>query len=262
MGRDSSEYSPLVHDDGEHVPRHPRRTWAKNRVLLYTVIAIQAILNLVLFGIGLRFYHQRGPSNPLFPQSLYSPVQDILKYEVRTFHGGFRPGDKSTYQGPPSKEIDDAWEDLYRYTAISRIPKSDAARLPNKTYPLLGDEGHYVVGLDVFHQLHCLDMIRRSLYPDHYKTVFHGDPDGFLGFSHTDHCIDSIRQSLMCMSDVSAIVWQWNEEKQAVKIKADVAHTCRRFDILHDWAREHYLESQVNMSVKLEDDIEVPVIYA
>lgn len=89
-----------------------------------------------------------------------------MKYEVRTFHGGFRPEDKSIYQGEPSKEVDEAWEDLYRCgsglpvhclhahtlalccadTAISRIPKSDAARLVNKTYPLLGDEDHYVVG--------------------------------------------------------------------------------------------------------------------
>lgn len=184
MGRQSSEYRPLVHDDDEPVPRNLRKPWVKNRALLYTIIIIQAALNLTLLGIGLHFYGQRGPKNPLFPQSLYctpshvhaidspltslcaAPAQDLLKYEVRTFHGGFRPEDKSIYQGEPSKEVDEAWEDLYRCgsgfpahylythtlalccadTAISRIPKSDAARLVNKTYPLLGDEDHYVVG--------------------------------------------------------------------------------------------------------------------
>lgn len=66
----------------------------------------------------------------------------------------------------------------------------------------------------------------------------------------------------MCMSDVSTIVWQWNEPTETVKIKADIAHTCRRFDILHEWAKEHYLNHNVNMTVRLEDDIVVPVIYA
>jgi hypothetical protein len=29
-------------------------------------------------------------------------------------------------------------------------------QLPNRTAPIPGDEDHYIVGLDVFHQLHCL----------------------------------------------------------------------------------------------------------
>lgn len=57
-------------------------------------------------------------------------------------------------------------------------------------------------------------------------------------------------------------MWQWNEPTETVKIKADIAHTCRRFDILHEWAKEHYLNHNVNMTVRLEDDIVVPVIYA
>lgn len=40
--------------------------------------------------------------------------------------------------------------------AISRVPKSEAARLPNKTYPVENEKDEYFVGLDVFHQLHCL----------------------------------------------------------------------------------------------------------
>ena len=39
---------------------------------------------------------------------------------------------------------------------ISEIPRSIAAKLTNKTYPLVGSGGNYIVELDVFHQLHCL----------------------------------------------------------------------------------------------------------
>jgi hypothetical protein len=39
---------------------------------------------------------------------------------------------------------------------IMKIDKHSAMQLPNKTQPVPGDEEHYIVGLDVFHQLHCL----------------------------------------------------------------------------------------------------------
>jgi hypothetical protein len=39
---------------------------------------------------------------------------------------------------------------------IVKIPRSEAARLPNKTYPIQNEPGYYLAGLDVFHQLHCL----------------------------------------------------------------------------------------------------------
>jgi hypothetical protein len=39
---------------------------------------------------------------------------------------------------------------------MTKIPKSIASNLVNKTYRIPGDEEHYVIQLDVFHQLHCL----------------------------------------------------------------------------------------------------------
>lgn len=81
--------------------------------------------------------------------------------------------DGDVFQSDPSPEVDKAWEDLYisaspaQYYAwlnqllsldsTSRIPKSIAERLPNKTSEIYGDpDGYYIVGLEVFHQLHCL----------------------------------------------------------------------------------------------------------
>jgi hypothetical protein len=37
-----------------------------------------------------------------------------------------------------------------------KIPRSEAALLPNKTYPIKHEPGYYLAALDVFHQLHCL----------------------------------------------------------------------------------------------------------
>lgn len=38
---------------------------------------------------------------------------------------------------------------------ISKITLEEARPLKNRTVPI-DDEGHYIVTLDVFHQLHCL----------------------------------------------------------------------------------------------------------
>lgn len=44
-----------------------------------------------------------------------------------------------------------------------------AAQLPNCTTRIPGDDNGYIVGLDVFHQLHCLNHLRKTLYPDRYR---------------------------------------------------------------------------------------------
>ena len=45
---------------------------------------------------------------------------------------------------------------LHLQVGISRIPRSQAARLPNRTEDIPGDEGNFIIELDVFHEIHCL----------------------------------------------------------------------------------------------------------
>jgi hypothetical protein len=42
-----------------------------------------------------------------------------------------------------------------------KIPRSEAVKMPNKTWPLLPYPGYYTSALDVFHQLHCLVRTNR-----------------------------------------------------------------------------------------------------
>ncbi len=51
---------------------------------------------------------------------------------------------------------------------IIKVPEDSAKELVNWTSPIPGDESNYITILDVFHQLHCLNMIRRSVYPERY----------------------------------------------------------------------------------------------
>jgi len=90
------------------------------------------------------------------------------------------------------------------------------------------------------------------MYPEYYEAT----PEG-IHTPHMAHCISSLRQSLMCSADVTPIVWQWSERSKKVFERSDVVHTCRRFDKIQDWAQEHFLDHQQDMSVYPEDDLEI-----
>ncbi|RFU25150.1 hypothetical protein B7463_g11184, partial [Scytalidium lignicola] len=168
------------------------------------------------------------------------PVQHLLEYELRYFGTGHK-GDPSPYFGEASPELDKAWEDLYP-SLYQLIPKQQAAKLANKTLIFPHDpQRRYVIELDVFHQLHCLNMIRQSTHPEYYKGAVPGVIDGnkedlLFGPHHVAHCIESIRQALMCHVDVTPATWIWNEDAKVMQNVYATPHTCRNFDKIRDWA--------------------------
>lgn len=152
-------------------------------LLVLVVSFISVALNLATLYVWL---YSAGPFDP-YPQTLYcssirlsvpciihsrspAPAQDALEYKTIKFHSGFGP-DLPIYDQHPSDEVDKAWEGLYECAsaiatidfgpirsavAYSKIPRSQAVRLVNKTYPILGEPTTYMLALDVFHELHCL----------------------------------------------------------------------------------------------------------
>lgn len=39
---------------------------------------------------------------------------------------------------------------------VIKVPKADAERLPNQTLAIPGEDDGYIVGIEVYHQLHCM----------------------------------------------------------------------------------------------------------
>jgi len=181
---------------------------------------------------------------------LYSPAQVALEQEVKSFTAG--RAHKTIYQGL-SDDVDRAWGQLYNHT-IMKIPRSEAILLPNKTYPIKDEPGYYIAELDVFHQLHCLNNVRRALHREHYIN------DTDLDEEHVSHCVDTIRQSLMCSADISVNVWQWSKELSAVVGHSTQAHSCRNFNKLLDWARERRLHKWIDTRLFVEDNLPTPPV--
>ncbi|KAE9409710.1 hypothetical protein BT96DRAFT_806726, partial [Gymnopus androsaceus JB14] len=170
-----------------------------------------------------------------------APAQSALRYQVRRFNASF--GTHLTeYEGKPSEALDKKWHDLYRY-GISRIPASEAEKLVDKTVPIPGDEEHYIVSLDVFHQLHCLNLIRKQLYPDYYTP---------LPTVHLEHCVDIIRQAISCNIDLTPVPWMWSESEQATLPVMDGSHQCVNFENIQKWAYDHRMITEFDNTVNLE----------
>lgn len=61
--------------------------------------------------------------------------------------------------------------------------------------------------IDVFHQLHCLNALRKALVMnyDYYWGAKWGFEPPLMFTTHLEHCMDILRQNIMCHSDVDAI---------------------------------------------------------
>lgn len=97
-------------------------------------------------------------------------------------------------------------------------------------------------------------MVRKRLHPEYYDPE-DSDLKNFFDTHHIDHCIDSIRASLMCSADISPMVWQWWEPAGKFEPRNDIVHTCRKWDNIHEWARQHKILGPVDYTAKTEDDI-------
>ncbi|KAI1739177.1 hypothetical protein F4680DRAFT_423079 [Xylaria scruposa] len=85
----------------------------------------------------------------------------------------------------------------------------------------------YVVAM--YHQLHCLAVIRTSLYQ------FHNGKEQTDPWTHIPHCLDALRQALQCLADPTLG-------------GHGALHECRDFEALKSWTDENaYIEYMDNM---------------
>ncbi|EIM79520.1 uncharacterized protein STEHIDRAFT_163559 [Stereum hirsutum FP-91666 SS1] len=231
-----------------------RRLTFMRTMTLYFSLLINALFLCVIF-----YLHGQVSDHGLH---IYSPAQTVLRPVRRKFSHLL---DTNIYMESPSDEVDQAWRDLYNF-GISRIPRAQASLMFNKSVPIPGDEENYIISLDVWHQIHCLNMIRQALYPDRYgamnSTLFLVDlrapqemnfeePLAKVPFDHVAHCINSIRESLICSADITPNVWYWDERVQRSIPSFDVVHECRDFGALKEWALERQLDGEFDTTVHI-----------
>ena len=134
---------------------------------------------------------------------------------------------------------------------ISQISAESNAKLPNATLPNHNDPSKYIVGLDVFHQLHCVNLFRKLVYPSVFPEiqVGGGDEDAL---DHLEHCYDQLRQSIICHSDLATIYWEWMPERNRAYGNTRTTHTCRNFEKVKQWALENQMVGEMDLNIFVE----------
>ncbi|KAN0116855.1 protein of unknown function (DUF3328) domain containing protein [Hyaloscypha variabilis] len=175
---------------------------------------------------------------------LWTPVKDAVSYKTVKFDEYFENRSPYTPQ-TPTKELDEMWEDLYNF-GTSGISADEASNLLESTVHLPHDDSTYVVSLGVFHQLHCVNHLRKALYPDEYPGLWQYNPDGTVKRDtiislHWDHCIDILRQTLMCHADVTPMPYFYRARDDNVYSVLASTETCRDYDKIKSWALERQI---------------------
>jgi len=115
------------------------------------------------------------------------------------------------------------------------------------------EETKYFATLEVFHQMHCLNMLRKSTFKDETQSK----KMGVTMRNHLDHCIEIIRQVIMCNSDPRLITFHWVKDNPVAYPDFNTWHQCRDVDATLEWAERNawYLEHTVK---KKGGEVEMP----
>ena len=116
----------------------------------------------------------------------------------------------------PNAAADEIWEE-WELTHFLPIAEADILKLgkESSTVPKLDDKqwglGHdaYIGGFDVYHQIHCLNSLRRIIYRSYYNETMSDPEDMGLPEIHVNHCIDILLQAIQCSGNVNLMTYRW-----------------------------------------------------
>lgn len=195
----------------------------------------------------------------------------------------------NTYRDNASVELDKAWHDL----GVSRKPnrslnkcsanyvsivgnvivsEEDGVRagIPkgNAKFPL-DRGGGFLAEVQVFHQLHCVNFLRKGLWfnYDYYDKLgtaeFSNDEEvrrlhagrnyiwrSFLicdaNCRALGHCVDYLRQRLMCAPDLGFVTYIWVKDRLQPIPDFSTTHRCKDFNAIKEWVEERQVYPKDN----------------
>ncbi|RAH63528.1 hypothetical protein BO85DRAFT_495449 [Aspergillus piperis CBS 112811] len=237
---------PLL-DKGNHQRLGRLHCWAIPWLLTSQILVFLLSFYMLISGLRLR---QSYPTDQQCAAQLsaYSPFIDLVEYDNVRFQGSLF--DTNPYKGAPNPRLDDEWKRI-THMAQLKIAKEDMPHLkkPLSQVKVLEAEGDgYAGGIEVFHQLHCVNLVRQYTYYGYYskldnKPVEFSDSNETLRL-HVDHCIDMLRQVIQCNGDVGVVTRSWVKGRQINYPDFSVWHKCRRLEPIMEYAKANEIESE------------------
>lgn len=251
--RNIMENQPFLHPDSRedteevHEPRH--RSFRKNlqpgHLVHFLIFATYTFGYIVLLLIHFR------PSVTPFATSLYCKRQLQISSCLRTYIYSAidrlrlefvgKPYDdfeQSPWSGKPSAALDGAWHRLLEPTTI-KVTEEELLRSNQSSIEF--PNGGYMAWLGVFHELHCIKMLRQWIYKDHYQPNITSDAFGewsihagtrllqnaIVDTDSIDHCLDILRSAAMCHGDTTLTTFGWTDMKEKPMLNTrPIDHKC------------------------------------
>lgn len=249
MGKSEQSYQPIRNSsDDEESSTHTSTQWdgtakftrrlrAPSNKLLTKILLLFIILNASMLVVNVYSLTNRsreinledGLYTQLVPSSMYlhhpGHQNEILTelpvpVETVTFE------EQHVYASAPNTESDKAWENLLPVSFNTSLPclkNTDRALQPGRGYVFIKDGQNNglqepgeitpygeIYSVAVFHQIHCLGMLRGTYWELLNQSFAQDDLPSLKMFaekhirnSHVNHCFDYLRQSLQCAADMS-----------------------------------------------------------
>ncbi|KAH8694222.1 hypothetical protein BGW36DRAFT_430241 [Talaromyces proteolyticus] len=192
--------------------------WRPSR--LQCIISITTAFAILVFSI-IAFAASRSNSPVVFSADMVPQGNPV----VRTFEDTFAFG------GPRNNRTDAAWDGLLPTGGgFIPVPNPEAYGLPSDIR-----QENQLWGISVFHQLHCLILLRRV----HYNFV-KGTPSDPTTVEHSGHCFDFLRQAISCYGDTTLEMPQLRAEDNIDRATFNSPRKCRDFESIKEYTETTY----------------------
>ncbi|GAB1740975.1 hypothetical protein NU219Hw_g6229t1 [Hortaea werneckii] len=241
------------------VAAYPRNTWKLATILLAIATLTQAVL---LVFIASHDCEENRTGFPGAPNPNRKTTRSYT-FALRASENGtlYPVTDTSspTYAGPPSPQIDQAWNQLIE-PRYFKLTESEVAHLtshdqdlpapePLPQWPGAVREPGVYGGIDMLHSLHCVDSLRKALTPAYYAAdemfLLPGETTGL----HLAHCVEQLRQAVLCHGDTTPVtlkpvVTELGDGRKLLTMLGETErkHTCRDAEEMIGWVNQRAAE--------------------
>ena len=161
------------------------------------------------------------------------------------------PKNPSIFRQGPSLEVDLAWKKMWdsRPVPVSKEQVLAMGKDPAEAVQIPEDWGYgsekYFGRVDVFHQIHCLDALRREAHFEHYYGKKY--PNGYKDTTdmhrlHLSHCIHLLLQNIMCSANTDIYTHIWTDTLDHAFPDFNIEHQCKSFDTIMEWQSKNAID--------------------
>ncbi|RYC60359.1 hypothetical protein CHU98_g5851 [Xylaria longipes] len=141
---------------------------------------------------------------------------DAVEYIAVTFTADLE--DTSPYKAPPSNTINEAWDSLINQPMIL-IDELSMMAINQSLKTAKGINRGYYAMVEVYHELHCLNLIRKFIWRDEYSEdmAFQGTKDEVMNH----------------------VVFTETGSNSSPRPRFSTQRTCRNFTAITQWVNDH-----------------------